>query len=148
MPVHALLATGAVHHALIEAGLRCNANIVVETGTARDPHHIAVLVGYGATCVYPYLSYESIQGMVRRGDINGTDALKLEQNYRKGINKGLLKVLSKMGISTIASYRGAQLFEIVGLHDEIVNQCFPGTTSRIQGADSVSYTHLTLPTKA
>ena len=140
LPVHALLATGAVHHALIEAGLRCNANIVVETGTARDPHHIAVLVGYGATCVYPYLSYESIQGMVRRGDINGTDALKLEQNYRKGINKGLLKVLSKMGISTIASYRGAQLFEIVGLHDEIVNQCFPGTTSRIQGAD---YTDLT-----
>ena len=135
LPVHALLATGAVHHRLIEAGLRCDANIVVETGTARDPHHIAVLIGYGATCVYPYLSYESIQGMARRGDITGTDALKLEQNYRKGINKGLLKVLSKMGISTIASYRGAQLFEIVGLHDDIVNQCFVGTTSRIQGAD-------------
>ena len=141
LPVHALLATGAVHHRLIEAGLRCDANIVVETGTARDPHHIAVLIGYGATCVYPYLSYECIQGMDRRGDITGADAQKLEQNYRKGINKGLLKVLSKMGISTIASYRGAQLFEIVGLHDDIVNQCFVGTTSRIQGAD---YDDLTL----
>jgi len=140
LPVHALLATGSVHHALIAAGLRCDANIVVETGTARDPHHIAVLIGYGATCVYPYLAYETISGMVRRGEVDGTDAPKLEQNYRKGINKGLLKVLSKMGISTIASYRGAQLFEIVGLHDEIVNQCFVGTTSRIQGAN---YTDLT-----
>lgn len=134
LPVHALLATGAVHHRLINAGLRCDANIVVETGTARDPHHIAVLVGYGATCVYPYLSYDTLRGMVRRNDIGSNDLSKLEQNYRKGINKGLLKVLSKMGISTIASYRGAQLFEIVGLHDEIVERCFIGTTSRIQGA--------------
>jgi len=125
---------------LIEAGLRCDANIVVETGTARDPHHMAVLVGYGATCIYPYLSYETIQGMARRGDIDGKDALTFVQNYRKGINKGLLKVLSKMGISTVASYRGAQLFEIVGLHEEVVDQCFIGTTSRIQGAD---YTDLT-----
>ena len=140
LPVHALLATGAVHHGLIEAGLRCDANIVVETGTARDPHHMAVLVGYGATCIYPYLSYETIQGMARRGDIGGKDALTFVQNYRKGINKGLLKVLSKMGISTVASYRGAQLFEIVGLHEEVVDQCFIGTTSRIQGAD---YTDLT-----
>ena len=134
LPVHALLATGAVHHALIENGLRCDSNIVVETGTARDPHHMAVLVGYGATCVYPYLSYEIIQGMVRRNELNSNDLPKLEQNYRKGINKGLLKVLSKMGISTVASYRGAQLFEVVGLHDEIVNRCFKGTVSRIQGA--------------
>jgi len=141
LPVHALLATGAVHHSLIEAGLRCDANIVVETGTARDPHHMAVLVGYGATCIYPYLSYETIQGMVRRGDIEGKDALTFVQNYRKGINKGLLKVLSKMGISTVASYRGAQLFEIVGLHKEVVDQCFVGTTSRIQGADFTDLTN-------
>ncbi len=134
LPVHALLATGAVHHRLIDAGLRCDANILVETGTARDPHHIAVLVGYGATCVYPYLSYDTLRGMVRRNDIGSNDLPRLEQNYRKGINKGLLKVLSKMGISTIASYRGAQLFEIVGLQDEIVDRCFVGTTSRIQGA--------------
>ena len=123
-----------MHHRLIEAGLRCDANIVVETATARDPHHIAVLLGFGATCVYPYLAYEVIQGMARRQEIDSSAASALEQNYRKGINKGLLKVLSKMGISTIASYRGAQLFEIVGLHDEIVRLCFPGTTSRVQGA--------------
>ncbi len=135
IPVHALLATGAVHHQLIKSGLRSDANIVVETGTARDPHHIAVLIGFGATCVFPYLAYESIQGMARRGEIDSRDTLSLEQNYRKGINKGLLKVLSKMGISTIASYRGAQLFEIVGLHNDVVDRCFTGTVSRIQGAD-------------
>lgn len=134
VPVHALLATGAVHHKLINCGLRCDANIVVVTGTARDPHHIAVLLGYGATCVFPYLAYESIQGLVRRGEISNPDALLLEQNYRKGINKGLLKVLSKMGISTIASYRGAQLFEAVGLDDQVIQRCFTGTVSRIQGA--------------
>ena len=135
MPVHALLATGAVHHQLIREGLRCDANLIIDTGVARDPHHVAVLVGYGATCVHPYLAYESIQGMVRRKEIQTADATQLEQNYRKGINKGLLKILSKMGISTITSYRGAQLYEIVGLHDDVVNLCFTGTTSRLQGMD-------------
>ncbi len=135
LPVHALLATGAVHFALLDAGLRTDANLVIETGTARDPHHVAVLVGYGATCVYPYLAYESIQGMVRSGEISDENIPQLEQNYRKGINKGLMKILSKMGISTISSYRGAQLYEIVGLHDSVVDQCFTGTTARIQGMD-------------
>ena len=135
IPVHALLATGAVHHALIKAGCRCDANLVVETATARDSHQIAVLVGYGATAVYPYLAYESIQGMVRSGEIAEEDVPQLYQNYRKGINKGLMKILSKMGISTIASYRGAQLYEIVGVHTNIVDLCFTGTTSRIQGMD-------------
>ncbi len=135
IPIHALLATGAVHFALLNAGIRTDANLVVETGTARDPHHVAVLVGYGATCVYPYLAYESIQGMVRNGEITKTDVALLEQNYRKGINKGLMKILSKMGISTISSYRAAQLYEIVGLHDSVVNKCFTGTTARIQGID-------------
>jgi len=135
LPIPALLATGAVHHALIKAGCRCDANIVVETGAARDSHQIAVLVGYGATAIFPYLAYESIQGMCRSGEIDTDDAPQLEQNYRKGINKGLMKILSKMGISTIASYRGAQLYEIVGLHDSVVDLCFTGTTSRIQGID-------------
>lgn len=134
LPIHALLATGVVHHRLINEGLRCDCNILVETATARDPHHMAVLVGYGASCIYPYLTYEVIQGMVRNREIESTDIPKLEQNYRKGINKGLMKILSKMGISTIASYRGSQLFEIVGLHDEVVDLCFCNTTSRIQGA--------------
>jgi len=132
VPVHALLATGAVHHALIAAGLRPDANLVVKTGTARDSHQLAVLVGYGATCVYPYLAYESIQGLVRTRELVG-DIPKLEQNYRKGVNKGLMKILSKMGISTVASYRGAQLFEIVGLASPVVELCFRGTTARIEG---------------
>ncbi len=134
-PVHAAMATGAVHHRLIAEGLRCNANIVVETGTARDPHHFAVLLGYGATAIFPYLAYESIADMVRVGEIKSDDLFKLGENYRKGINKGLFKVMSKMGISAVSSYRGSQLFEIVGLSDEVVDLCFCDTTSRIQGSD-------------
>ena len=133
VPVHALLATGAVHHRLIREGLRCDANIIVETGTARDPHHFAVLIGYGATAVYPYLAYACIQDMQITGEISEKDCAALMHNYRKGINKGLFKVISKMGISTISSYRGAQLFESVGLHQEVVDLCFTGTTNRLQG---------------
>ncbi len=133
-PSTPLLATGAVHHRLIREGLRCEANIVVETATARDPHHFAVLIGYGATAVYPYLAYEALLGHgAQRRDRHG-DPGQLLQSYRKGINKGLYKIISKMGISTITSYRGAQLFESVGLHREVVDLCFTGTTSRIQGA--------------
>ncbi|MGI9333481.1 MAG: glutamate synthase large subunit [Gammaproteobacteria bacterium] len=131
LPVHALLATGAVHHRLIEQGLRCDANLVVETATARDPHHFAVLIGYGATAIHPYLAYEVIHDLTRSGEAPMANAAGL--NYRRGINKGLYKITSKMGISTITSYRGAQLFEIVGLHDEVVDFCFTGTTSRVQG---------------
>ncbi len=134
-PVHALLATGAVHHHLVAKGLRCDANLVVATGTVRNSHECAVLIGYGATAVYPYLAYDVIQDMVRTGQIKGTALQELLESYRKGINKGLYKILSKMGISTITSYRGAQLFEIVGLHDEVVRLCFPGTASRIQGTN-------------
>ncbi|MGB1580337.1 MAG: glutamate synthase large subunit, partial [Nevskiales bacterium] len=133
LPVHALLATGAVHHALVKENLRCDANIVVETATSRDSHHFACLLGYGATAVYPYLAYECLNDMVRSGEVLDVEATELHRNFRKGINKGLYKIMSKMGISTIASYRGAQLFEIVGLHDEVVDLCFTGTTSRIQG---------------
>jgi glutamate synthase (NADPH) large chain len=132
LPIHALLAVGAVHRHLIREGLRCDANIVAETATARDPHHFACLLGYGATAIYPYLAYECVQHLARgvKKDAVG----KHLQNYAKGINKGLFKIISKMGISTIASYRGAQLFEAVGLHDEVIDMCFAGTTSRIQGA--------------
>ncbi|HJO36780.1 MAG TPA: glutamate synthase large subunit [Gammaproteobacteria bacterium] len=133
-PVHALLATGAIHHRLVQAGLRTDANLVVKTATARDPHHFAVLLGYGATAIYPYLAYEILHQLAKRGEIDKMLAPALAENYRKGINKGLYKIISKMGISTIASYRGAQLFEIVGLHEQIVALCFKDTTSRIQGA--------------
>jgi glutamate synthase (NADPH/NADH) large chain len=132
VPVHALFATGAVHHRLVREGLRCDANLIVETATARDPHHFAVLLGYGATCIYPYLAYECINDLVRSKEMRGKIP-ELEANYRKGINKGLYKITSKMGISTIASYRGAQLFESVGLHQDVVDLCFVGTTNRISG---------------
>ena len=133
LPVHALLATGAVHHHLVRAGLRCDANIIVETGAARDPHHIACLIGYGATTVYPYLVYQSLHEIARR--LEGREQQQLGRSYRRGIRKGLFKIMSKMGISSISSYRGAQLFEIVGLHSDVVERCFTGTTSRIQGAN-------------
>ncbi len=132
LPIHALLATGAVHHRLIREGLRCDANIVVETATARDPHHFAVLIGYGATAIYPYLSYSTVREMAgeQSGEKHSLSAIRA---YRQGIKKGLFKIMSKMGISTIASYRGAQLFEAVGLSQEVVDLCFNGTVSRIQG---------------
>jgi glutamate synthase (NADPH/NADH) large chain len=133
LPVHALLATGAVHHRLIREGIRCNANLVVETATARDPHHFAALIGYGATAIYPYLAFEVLNDMIRSGEIPAGDATLVGINYRRGINKGLYKIMSKMGISTITSYRGAQLFEAVGVHREVVDLCFTGTVSRVQG---------------
>lgn len=135
LPAHALLVTGAVHHHLINCGLRCNSNIIVETATARDSHHFAVLLGYGATAVYPYLAYQSLQDMLRTGEITEHSHDQLCTAFIKGIGKGLYKIMSKMGISTIASYRGAQLFEAVGLSDDIVELCFSGTTNRIKGAD-------------
>ena len=138
--VSATMATGAVHHRLIAEGLRCSANIVVDTGEARDSHHFAVLLGFGATAVYPYLSYRVINDLVATDELIG-DPLELHRNYRKGINKGLLKILSKMGISTIASYRGAQLFEAIGLSTEVVDLCFKGVQSRIAGADFSDFEH-------
>ena len=132
LPVHALLATGAVHHYLVRKGIRCAVNILVETGVARDPHHFACLIGYGATAVYPYLAYQSLHQLARTGKV--AKHQQLGRSYRRGIRKGLFKIMSKMGISSISSYRGAQLFEIVGLTSDIVDRCFAGTTSRIQGA--------------
>ncbi|HKE43541.1 MAG TPA: glutamate synthase large subunit [Steroidobacteraceae bacterium] len=136
LPVHALLATGAVHHRLVEKGLRCKCNLLVETGTARDAHQFACLIAYGATAVYPYMAYQTLFDMMRKGRVKMDVHTRLElgRSYRRGIRKGLFKIMSKMGIATIASYRSAQLFEIVGLHDEVVALCFPGTVSRIQGA--------------
>ncbi|MDE2150350.1 MAG: glutamate synthase large subunit [Gammaproteobacteria bacterium] len=133
LPLQALLAVGALQHRLIEQGLRCDCNIIVETATARDAHHFACLIGYGASCVYPYMAYASLYQMARTGELKKPPE-ELAASYRKGINKGLYKIMSKMGIATISSYRGAQLFEIVGLHDEVVRRCFTGTVSRLQGA--------------
>ncbi|MCX2795521.1 glutamate synthase large subunit [Microbulbifer thermotolerans] len=133
LPIDALLATGAVHHHLVHAGLRCDSNVVLDTASARDAHQVACLIGVGATAVHPYFSYSIINHLIETGELL-LDAAEAQKNYRKGIVKGLLKILSKMGISTVASYRGALLFELVGLDREVVDLCFPGAPSRIQGA--------------
>ena len=136
LPIHSLLATGAVHHHLIRVGLRADANLIIETGSARDSHQIACLLGFGATAIYPYLAYSVLENQLRTGELLG-DPADCYKNYRKGINKGLLKIMSKMGISAVNSYRGAQLFEVVGLHKEITDVAFTGVTSRIGGAGFV-----------
>lgn len=133
LPIPAAMAVGAVQTRLIEANLRCDANIIVETATARDPHQFAVLLGFGATAIYPYLAYEALGKLVDDGAIDKSYR-DVMQNYQYGINKGLYKIMSKMGISTIASYRCSQLFEAVGLHRDVVDLCFTGVTTRIQGA--------------
>jgi glutamate synthase (NADPH/NADH) large chain len=132
VPLHSLLATGAVHHHLIRSGLRAECNLIVETGSARDSHHVACLLGFGATAVYPYLAYSVIEDLFNRGELLGDPHL-CQKNFRKGINKGLLKIMSKMGISAVNSYRGAQLFEAVGLDAELVSVAFTGVTSRVGG---------------
>ncbi|MCP5166269.1 MAG: glutamate synthase large subunit [Pseudomonadales bacterium] len=134
LPIHSLLSAGAVHHHLIRSGLRVDANIVVETASARDSHQIACLLGFGATAVYPYLAYSVLEELIRNGEVLGEPST-CYKNYRKGINKGLLKIMSKMGISAVSSYRGAQLFEAVGLASEVVDLAFCGVTSRIEGVD-------------
>ena len=127
------MAVGAIQTRLVDQSLRCDANIIVETASARDPHHFAVLLGFGATAIYPYLAYETLGRLVDTHAI-AKDYRTVMLNYRNGINKGLYKIMSKMGISTIASYRCSKLFEAVGLHDDVVGLCFQGAVSRIGGA--------------
>ena len=134
LPIPAAMAVGAVQKHLVDNQLRCDSNIIVETASARDSHQFAVLLGLGATAIYPYLAYETIEQLVEQGQIE-LSAREAVVNYRNGINKGLLKILSKMGIATIASYRCAGLFEVIGLNQNIMQLCFPDLPSRIQGAD-------------
>ena len=134
LPIPAAMAVGAVQKRLVDEGLRCDSNIIIETAAARDSHHFAVLLGLGATAVYPFLAYETVEQLVSNGEID-LSPREATENYRNGINKGLLKILSKMGISTIASYRCAGLFEVIGLDQDIMELCFPGLPSRIQGAN-------------
>ncbi|WP_304165066.1 glutamate synthase large subunit [Lonsdalea britannica] len=134
LPVPAPMAVGAIHGRLVEQSLRCDANIIVETASARDPHHFAVLLGFGATAIYPYLAYETLARMVDNRTIDKAHRVVM-LNYRNGINKGLYKIMSKMGISTVASYRCSRLFEAVGLHEDITHSCFQGVVSRIGGAN-------------
>ncbi len=134
LPIPAPMAVGAVQQRLVEKSLRCDANIIVETASCRDPHQFAVLLGFGATAIYPYLAYETLAQMVDNSTVNKSYREAI-LNYRNGINKGLYKIMSKMGISTVASYRCSKLFEAVGLNEEVVELCFQGVTSRISGAN-------------
>jgi glutamate synthase domain-containing protein 2/glutamate synthase domain-containing protein 1/glutamate synthase domain-containing protein 3 len=138
VPIPMLLATGAVHHHLVRENLRTQCGIVCETGEARDVAHFALLVGYGAGAINPYLALETIDELVRDGTYvpDGIGSEQALQNYLKACDKGLLKTMAKMGISTLHSYRGAQIFESVGLDRDLVEQCFTGTPSRVSG---VSY---------
>ncbi|HEC42822.1 MAG TPA: glutamate synthase large subunit [Bacteroides sp.] len=131
-PVPSLLAVSSVHHHLINTRKRMQIDIVVETGEAREVHHFALLFGYGASVINPYLAFAVIEQLVMEKVIQ-LDYLRAEENYIKAINKGLLKILSKMGISTLRSYRSAQIFEAVGLSQAVVDKYFEGTVSRIDG---------------
>ena len=133
-PIPSLLLTGAVHHHLIAQQTRTMAGLVVESGDARECHHIALLLGYGAAAVCPYLAIESVQEMVRRGTLREVTEHAAEASLIKALGKGVLKIMSKMGVSTVASYTGAQLFEAVGLGPEVIESCFAGTSSPLGGA--------------
>jgi glutamate synthase (NADPH/NADH) large chain len=132
-PIPSLLLVSAVHHHLIRERTRTRVGLVVETGEAREVHHMALLIGYGAAAVNPYLAFETIEDMVARGDLGPITAHKAVRNYIKAASKGVLKVMSKMGISTVASYTGAQVFECIGLSQDVIDEYFTGTVSRLGG---------------
>jgi len=131
--IPALLGTGAVHHYLVRKSLRTQVGIIVESAEPKEVHHFSVLFGYGADCINPYLSYNALRYMINNGEleISFNDAFN---NYRKALHRGILKILARMGISTIQSYRGAQIFEAIGLDKEVIDKCFAGTVSPIGGA--------------
>jgi glutamate synthase (NADPH/NADH) large chain len=134
VPVSSLLACGAVHHHLVKQAKRTRIGIILETAEAREVHHHCLLIGYGADGINPYLAFDALRKC--RDDNVFTDVYsdkEIVEGYRKGVAKGLLKVMAKMGISTLQSYKGAQIFEAVGIRDEVINRCFEGTASRIQG---------------
>ncbi|MHB1503097.1 MAG: glutamate synthase large subunit [Acidimicrobiales bacterium] len=133
-PIPSLLATSAVHHHLVREKTRSRVGLVVESGDAREVHHMALLVGYGASAVNPYLAFETIDDMIASGMLDGVTPRQARASYIKAACKGVVKVMSKMGISTVASYTGAQVFEAVGLARDVVDEYFTGTTSRIGGA--------------
>jgi glutamate synthase domain-containing protein 2/glutamate synthase domain-containing protein 1/glutamate synthase domain-containing protein 3 len=133
-PIPSLLATAGVHHHLVREGTRTRCGLLVETGDAREVHHVALLMGYGAGAVNPYLAFETLDDLIRQGLLRGVTHDQAVARYIKALNKGVLKVMSKMGISTLQSYCGAQIFEAVGLDRAFVEKYFTGTPSRLGGA--------------
>ncbi len=133
-PIPSLLAIGAVHHHLVKKKIRTSAGLVLESGDIRETHHFATAIGYGASAINPYMALESLLSMYEKGELSAVKSQKkLFSNYQAAIGKGLLKVLSKMGISTLQSYQSAQIFEAIGLGPEVIDRCFKGTISRISG---------------
>ncbi|HSK32071.1 MAG TPA: glutamate synthase large subunit, partial [Propionicimonas sp.] len=132
-PIPSLLLTAAIHHHLVREKTRTQVGLIVEAGDVREVHHVALLIGYGAAAVNPYLAFETAEDLARREWLVNVEPEKAVYNVRKALGKGVLKVMSKMGVSTIASYTGAQIFEALGLSSELVEQYFVGTTSRIEG---------------
>ena len=136
VPLSSLAACGAVHHHLVRRAKRTRIGIVLETGEAREVHHHCLLIGYGADAINPYLAFEALWDTRAKGlldPVKHPDDRSVVAAYRKGVAKGMLKVMAKMGISTLQSYKGAQIFEAVGLADEVIEHCFAGTASRLQG---------------
>ncbi len=132
-PIPSLLLTGAVHHHLVREKTRTKMDLVVEAGDVRETHHVALLLGYGASAVNPYLALDSVDDLIDRGVITGVTASTATRNVVEAMAKGVRKTMSKMGVSTVASYIGAQIFEAIGLGEEIIADCFTGTTSRLGG---------------
>ena len=132
-PIPSLLAVSAVHHHLVRTKERTTVALVVESGDAREVHHIAMLIGFGAAAVNPYLAFESIEDLVREGELTGIEPAAAVRNYLKALGKGVTKVMSKMGISTVASYTAAQAFEAVGIDKHVIDEYFTGTPSQLGG---------------
>ena len=133
-PIPSLLLTAAVHEHLVREKTRTRVGLVVETGDAREVHHVALLVGFGASAVNPYLAFDTIDDMITNGLLTGVTPRQARKNYIKALTKGVIKIMSKMGVSTVASYTGAQIFEALGLDQGLVDEYFTGTVSRIGGA--------------
>src|SRR5262249_48541498 len=132
-PIPSLLAVAGVHHHLIREGTRTKVGLILESGEPREVHHFALLIGYGAGAINPYLAFETLEDMIRQDALPGINPDKAVKNYIKAIGKGVMKVMSKMGISTAQSYCGAQIFEAVGLNGEWIDRSFAGTAGRVAG---------------
>jgi glutamate synthase (NADPH/NADH) large chain/glutamate synthase (ferredoxin) len=132
-PIPSLLAVSAVHHHLVRTKQRTTVALVVESGDAREVHHIGMLIGFGAAAVNPYLAFESIEDLIREGELTGIEPAAAVRNYLKALGKGVMKVMSKMGISTVASYTGAQIFEAVGIDKDVIDEYFTGTPTQLGG---------------
>ena len=132
-PVPALLAISAVNHHMIREGTRTRTSLVLESGEPREVHHFALLLGFGAGAINPYLAFETLDDMIRQGILTGIDHKHAVKNFLKAAGKGVVKTMAKMGISTIQSYRGAQIFEAIGINRYVVDKYFTWTASRIEG---------------